>query len=131
MSMQDPIADMLTHIRNSQSAKKYIISIPYSKVKKAIAQVLKEEGFIEDFKIQHGDIKPILELYLKYFRNNPVIENITRISRPGLRIYKKAHLLPKVMGGMGIAIISTSKGIMTDHAARRIGLGGEVLCYVS
>ncbi|MCR3755459.1 MAG: 30S ribosomal subunit protein S8 [Sodalis sp. Psp] len=129
MSMQDPIADMLTRIRNGQIANKTVVSIPSSKLKVAIASLLKEEGFIEDYKIE-GDTNPVLELVLKYFQGRSVIENIRRISRPGLRIYKKKDALPRVMAGMGIAIISTSKGIMTDREARHAGLGGEVICYV-
>lgn len=130
MSMQDPIADMLTSIRNSQRANKTSVLISSSKLKLAIANLLKVEGFIKDYSIE-GDIKPTLKLILKYFRGRPVIEKIQRISRPGLRIYKKKDMLPKVMAGMGIAVISTSKGIMTDRIARRVGLGGEVICYVA
>ncbi|TCV91342.1 30S ribosomal protein S8 [Biostraticola tofi] len=130
MSMQDPIADMLTRIRNGQTANKTAVSMPSSKLKVAIANLLKEEGFIEDYKIE-GDTKPTLELVLKYFQGKPVVETIQRISRPGLRIYKKKDALPKVMAGMGIAVISTSKGVMTDRAARQAGLGGEIICYVA
>ncbi|WP_349887667.1 30S ribosomal protein S8 [Pantoea ananatis] len=128
MSMQDPIADMLTRIRNGQAANKVAVTMPSSKLKLAIANVLKEEGFIEDFKIE-GDTK--LELTLKYFQGKAVVESIQRVSRPGLRIYKKKDELPKVMAGMGIAVISTSKGVMTDRAARQAGLGGEIICYVA
>lgn len=130
MSMQDPIADMLTRIRNGQAANKVAISMPSSKLKVAIASVLAEEGFIESFKILEG-VKPELEITLKYFQNKPVVEKIQRVSRPGLRIYKRKDELPKVMGGLGIAIISTSKGVMTDRAARNAGLGGEIICYVA
>ncbi|CUX96815.1 30S ribosomal protein S8 [Candidatus Doolittlea endobia] len=130
MSMQDPIADMLTRIRNGQTANKTAVFMPSSKLKMAIANLLKEEGFIKDYKIS-DDIKPILEVVLKYFKGKPVIEIIQRISRPGLRIYKKKDALPKVMAGMGIAIISTSKGIMADRTARQGGLGGEIICYVA
>lgn len=130
MSMQDPIADMLTRIRNGQSAKKNKVSIPASKLKTKIANLLKEEGFIENYKVE-VNTKPTLELVLKYFQDKPVIESIQRISRPGLRIYKKKTALPKVMAGMGIAIISTSQGVMTDRAARRTGIGGEIICYVA
>ena len=130
MSMQDPIADMLTRIRNGQTANKTAVSMPSSKLKVAIASLLKEEGFIEEFKIE-GDIKPTLEIVLKYFQGKPVVETIQRISRPGLRIYKKKDALPKVMAGLGIAVISTSKGVMTDRAARQAGLGGEIICYVA
>lgn len=129
MSMQDPIADMLTRIRNGQIANKTVVSMPSSKLKVAIANLLKEEGFIESYKVE-GDTKPALELVLKYFQGRPVVENIQRISRPGLRIYKKKDALPKVMAGMGIAVVSTSKGVMTDRAARHAGLGGEIICYV-
>lgn len=130
MSMQDPIADMLTRIRNGQAANKVAVTMPSSKLKVAIANVLKGEGFIEDFKIE-GGTKPILKLVLKYFQGNAVVENIQRISRPGLRIYKKKDELPKVIAGLGIAVVSTSKGVMTDRAARQAGLGGEIICYVA
>ncbi|BAC24703.1 rpsH [Wigglesworthia glossinidia endosymbiont of Glossina brevipalpis] len=129
MSMQDPISDMITRIRNGQSAKKELISMPYSNLKKSIANLLKEEGFILDYKVEDNK-KPTLKLNLKYFKNNPVIEKIKRISRPGLRIYKKRKHLPNVMSGMGIAIVSTSRGIMTDKLARTYNLGGEIICYV-
>lgn len=130
MSMQDPIADMLTRIRNGQAANKVAVTMPSSKLKVAIANVLKEEGFIENFKIAVGT-KPILELALKYFQGNAVVESIQRISRPGLRIYKKKDGMPKVMAGLGIAVVSTSKGVMTDRSARQAGLGGEIICYVA
>ncbi|AKZ65886.1 30S ribosomal protein S8 [Candidatus Palibaumannia cicadellinicola] len=130
MSMQDPIADMLTRIRNSQIAKKTTVFMPSSKFKEAIANLLQEEGFIESYQIE-GKIKPKLKIVLKYFQGKPVIESIKRISRPSLRLYKKKDALPKIMGGMGIAIISTSKGIMTDYAARQAGIGGEIICYVT
>ena len=130
MSMQDPIADMLTRIRNGQAANKVAVTMPSSKLKVAIANVLKEEGFIEDFKIE-GDAKPVLELVLKYFQGKPVVESIQRISRPGLRIYKKKDELPKVMAGLGIAVVSTSKGVLTARAACLARLGGEIICYVA
>lgn len=130
MSMQDPIADMLTRIRNGQAANKVVISMPSSKLKVAIASVLAEEGYVESFKILEG-VKPKLEITLKYFQNKPVVESIQRVSRPGLRIYKRKDELPKVMGGLGIAVVSTSKGVMTDRAARQAGLGGEIICYVA
>ncbi|UDG79350.1 30S ribosomal protein S8 [Candidatus Ecksteinia adelgidicola] len=130
MSMQDPIADMLTRIRNGQTAHKIAVIMPSSKLKKSIANVLKKEGFIKDFIIKN-DIKPVIKLFLKYFQGHAVIEKIQRISRPGLRIYKKKDVLPKVMAGLGIAIVSTSKGIMSDRVARQSGLGGEIICYVS
>jgi small subunit ribosomal protein S8 len=127
--MQDPIADMLTRIRNGQAARKFAVTMPSSKLKVAIANLLKEEGYIEEFKIE-GDAKSELKLVLRYFQGKAVVESIQRISRPGLRIYKKKDALPKVMAGMGIAVISTSKGVMTDRAARQAGLGGEIICYV-
>ena len=130
MSMQDPIADMLTRIRNGQAANKVAISMPSSKLKVAIANVLAAEGYIESVKVVEG-VKPELEITLKYFQNKPVVESIQRVSRPGLRIYKRKDELPKVMGGLGIAVVSTSKGVMTDRAARQAGLGGEIICYVA
>lgn len=130
MSMQDPIADMLTRIRNGQAATQVAVSMPSSKLKVAIAELLKAEGYIADFALQSGT-KPTLEVTLKYFEAKPVIEQIQRVSRPGLRIYKKKDQLPSVMGGLGIAVVSTSKGLMTDRAARSAGLGGEIICYVS
>ena len=131
MSMQDPIADMLTRIRNGQSADKKTVTMPASKLKTSVAQVLKDEGYITDFQNTELEGKPALQIALKYFEGAPVIDKIERVSRPGLRIYRKKDDLPSVMGGMGIAIISTSKGLMTDRAARQAGHGGEVLCYVS
>jgi len=130
MSMTDPIADMLTRIRNALAAGKTQLAMPFSKKKLAIAEVLKAEGFITDFKQSEKDSKPVLNIELKYYNGKAVIEKIKRISRPGLRIYKGKDELPKVMGGLGIAIISTSAGLMTDRAARKAGHGGEVLCYV-
>lgn len=130
MSMQDPIADMLTRIRNGQAANKVAINMPSSKLKVAIANVLAAEGYIESVKVLEG-AKPELEITLKYFQGKPVVESIQRISRPGLRIYKRKDELPKVMGGLGVAVISTSKGVMTDRAARQAGLGGEIICYVA
>ncbi|MEX1221035.1 MAG: 30S ribosomal protein S8 [Idiomarina sp.] len=130
MSMQDPIADMFTRIRNAQGANKVTVKMPSSKQKLAIAQVLKEEGYVTDFSVS-GEIKAELEITLKYFEGSPVIETIERVSRPGLRIYKKRNELPKVMGGLGVAVVSTSKGLMTDRAARTAGLGGEILGYVA
>ncbi|HYW93334.1 MAG TPA: 30S ribosomal protein S8 [Gammaproteobacteria bacterium] len=130
MSMTDPIADMLTRIRNGQSAAKVGVSMPSSKLKVAIAEVLKSEGYILDYTVE-GDRKPVLTVTLKYFEGRPVIERVDRVSRPGLRIYKGRTDLPRVMGGLGIAIVSTSKGVMTDRDARAQGHGGEVLCYVA
>ena len=130
MSMQDSIADMLTRIRNGQAANKIAVSMPSSKLKVAIANVLADEGYIESVKVLDG-VKPELEITLKYFQGKPVVESIQRVSRPGLRIYKRKDELPKVMGGLGVAVISTSKGVMTDRAARQAGLGGEIICYVA
>lgn len=130
MSMQDPIADMFTRIRNGQAANKVAVTMPSSKLKASIAEVLKAEGYIEDYAVA-GDVKKELEVTLKYFDGEKVIESISRVSRPGLRIYKKANELPKVMGGLGVAIVSTSKGIMSDRAARKAGMGGEVIGYVA
>ena len=127
--MTDPIADMFTRIRNGQSAAKTAVQMPSSKVKVALANLLKEEGYISDFSVT-GEAKPELTVELKYFEGKEVIEVIKRVSRPGLRVYKGAQELPKVLAGMGIAIISTSKGLMTDRAARNAGLGGEVLGFV-
>ncbi|MDO6708906.1 MULTISPECIES: 30S ribosomal protein S8 [unclassified Photobacterium] len=130
MSMQDPISDMLTRIRNGQAAKKVAVKMPSSKLKVAIAALLKEEGYVADYAVS-GEVKPELEVTLKYFETKAVIEQIQRVSRPGLRIYKKKDALPTVMGGLGIAVVSTSKGLMTDRAARKAGLGGEIICYVA
>jgi small subunit ribosomal protein S8 len=128
--MQDPVADMLTRIRNGQSANKYSVKMPCSKLKYSIIELLKKEGYIKNFNIQ-GNNKLKIEVILKYFKGKSVIETIQRVSRPSLRIYKKKNNLPTVMAGLGIAIISTSQGIMTDRKARRLGLGGEVICYVA
>jgi len=129
MSMSDPISDMLTRIRNGQSARKVTVSIPSSNVKKSIAKVLKDEGFIEDYADDQA-AKASLEVTLKYYMGEPVISKLQRVSRPGLRIYKSVDELPRVIGGMGVAIVSTSKGVMSDRAARAGGHGGEVLCTV-
>jgi small subunit ribosomal protein S8 len=128
--MQDPIADMFTRIRNGQLASKVAVAMPSSKQRVAIAEVLKAEGYITDFAVA-GDVKPVLEVTLKYFEGKRVIDTIERVSRPGLRIYKKKDELPKVLGGLGIAIVSTSKGVMTDRAARKAGMGGEIIGYVA
>jgi small subunit ribosomal protein S8 len=130
MSMSDPIADMLTRIRNAQAMEKVVVRMPSSKVKLSIAQVLKDEGYIEGFSVK-GESKPELEIQLKYYAGRPVIEKIERVSKPGLRIYKGAQDLPKVMNGLGVAIVSTSHGVMTDRKARAQGVGGEVLCVVA
>jgi small subunit ribosomal protein S8 len=129
--MSDPIADMLTRIRNAQAVEKASVAMPSSKVKVAIAKVLKDEGYIEDFAIRGEAGKPELELQLKYYAGRPVIEHIERVSKPGLRIYKGAEELPRVMNGLGVAIVSTSSGVMTDRHARAKGVGGEVLCVVA
>lgn len=131
MSMSDPISDMLTRIRNAQLAEKKSVSMPSSKLKVAIAKLLEEEGYIDGFKVHESDGKASLEIGLKYYANRPVIESIKRVSRPGLRVYKRCADLPKVMNGLGIAIVSTSKGLMTDRKARANGIGGEVLCFVA
>ncbi len=132
MSMNDPISDMLTRIRNAQMAEKATVSMPSSKLKVAIAEVLKEEGYVDGFKVEQGEPgKATLQIGLKYYSGRPVIEKIQRISRPGLRIYKGNNDIPKVMNGLGIAIVSTSKGLMTDRKARANGIGGEVLCVVA
>jgi len=131
MSMSDPIADMLTLIRNAQASEKVTVAMPASKLKTAIAKVLKDEGYIDDFKMSQDGTKPQLEIALKYYAGRPVIEKIERVSRPGLRIYKGTKDIPQVMNGLGIAIVSTSKGVMTDRKARATGLGGEVLCIVA
>jgi small subunit ribosomal protein S8 len=131
MSMTDPIADMLTRIRNAQMVKKTVVNMPASKLKSAIAQVLKDEGYIDGFAVRENDGKPQLEISLKYYAGQPVIEKIERVSRPGLRIYRGRDDLPKVMNGLGVAIVSTSQGVMTDRKARATGVGGEVLCIVA
>jgi small subunit ribosomal protein S8 len=131
MSMSDPIADMLTRIRNAQSAEKLSVAMPASKVKAAIAQVLKDEGYVDDYAVRSLEGRPTLEIRLKYYAGKPVIEKIERVSRPGLRIYRPKDDLPKVMNGLGVAIVSTSRGVMTDRKARGLGVGGEVLCVVA
>lgn len=131
MSMTDPIADMLTRIRNALGAQKQEVSIPSSKLKVNIAQLLKDEGYITDFAVDAASGKPVMKVTLKYYQGKPVIEELRRVSRPGLRQYKAKNELPKVRGGLGIAIVSTSAGLMTDRAARKAGHGGEVLCFVS
>lgn len=131
MSMTDPIADMLTRIRNAQSIEKASVAMPSSKLKVAIAQVLKDEGYIENFAVSSDGAKLKLEISLKYYAGRPVIERIERVSRPGLRVYKPSIDVPRVMNGLGVAIVSTPKGVMTDRKARATGVGGEVLCYVA
>jgi small subunit ribosomal protein S8 len=129
--MSDPVADMLTRIRNAQQSEKQSVAVPTSKLKTAIAKVLKDEGYIEDFAVRNQDGKSHLDISLKYYAGRPVIEKIERVSRPGLRIYKPSKEIPVVMNGLGVAIVSTSKGVMTDRKARGMGVGGEVLCIVA
>jgi small subunit ribosomal protein S8 len=131
MSLQDPIADMLTRIRNGQTAGKVLVTMPSSAKKVAVVQVLKQEGYIKDYSIVDFEGKPQLSIVLKYHNGKPVIDTIKRVSRPGLRVYRKKDALPSVIGGLGIAIVSTSKGVMTDRAARAGGYGGELVCIVS
>ena len=131
MSMSDPIADMLTRIRNAQMVQKVSVVMPASKLKTAIAEVLKSEGYIDNFAIKGEATKPQLEIALKYYAGKPVIEHIERVSRPGLRVYKGRHEIPNVKNGLGVAIVTTPKGVMTDRKARQAGIGGEVLCYVA
>jgi small subunit ribosomal protein S8 len=131
MSMSDPIADMLTRIRNAQGVQKTTVAMPSSKVKVAIANVLKDEGYIEDFAVSQAEGKSELKIGLKYYAGRPVIERLERVSRPGLRIYKGKDDIPQVMNGLGVAIVSTPKGVMTDRKARATGVGGEVICYVA
>ncbi|WP_343128533.1 30S ribosomal protein S8 [Buchnera aphidicola (Kurisakia onigurumii)] len=130
MSMQDPVSDMLTRIRNAQKSNKIFVSMPSSNLKISISNVLKQEGYILNYDVCRNNLS-ILKIYLKYFNAKPVIENITRISSPGLRVYRKKYNIPKILDGLGIAIISTSKGVITDKTARKIGIGGEIICYVS
>lgn len=131
MSMSDPIADLLTRIRNAQMVNKANVCVPSSKVKVAIAQVLQDEGYIDGFEVQDEAGKPVLNIELRYYAGRPVIERIERVSRPGLRVYKGSKTLPKVQNGMGVAIVTTPQGVMTDRKARAVGVGGEVLCYVA
>ncbi|NNG12968.1 MAG: 30S ribosomal protein S8 [Halobacteria archaeon] len=129
--MTDPIADLLTRIRNGQAANKASVSMPSSSLKCAIAQVLKDEGYLADFSVDDTEAKAVLTVTLKYFEGKPVIETIQRASRPGLRLYKGKDELPSVQGGLGVAIVSTSRGVMSDRQARAAGEGGEILCVVS
>ena len=131
MSMTDPIADMLTRIRNALAAGKLVVAMPSSKQKVAIANLLKEEGYVNESSVQDIDGKPVLEVSLKYYEGKPVIDMVKRVSRPGLRVYKGKDDLPNVINGLGVAVISTSDGLMTDRAARKAGRGGEVICYVA
>ena len=131
MSMTDPIADLLTRLRNGQQAKKKVVVIPASKQKLAVAQVLKSEGYISDVTVQGEGVKQELHVTLKYYDGKPVIETIKRVSKPSLRRYEKTGSLPEVMGGLGVAIVSTSKGLLTDKQAKAQGVGGEVICYVA
>jgi small subunit ribosomal protein S8 len=129
--MSDPISDMLTRIRNAQMAEKASVAMPSSKLKVAIAKVLKDEGYVEDFAVRDGAGKPTLEIGLKYYAGRPVIERIERVSKPGLRVYKGSTDIPRVMNGLGVAILSTPQGVMTDRKARASNVGGEVLCIVA
>ncbi len=131
MTMSDPVSDMLTRIRNAQGSEKPSVAMPASRLKASIAQVLKDEGYIEDFALRENDGKPQLEISLKYYAGKPVIEKLERVSRPGLRIYRGKTEMPPVMNGLGVAIVSTSRGVMTDRKARGLGVGGEVLCIVA
>ena len=131
MSMSDPIADMLTRIRNAQAVDKAVVNMPSSKLKIAIAQVLKDEGYIDGFAVRNEGGKAELDIALKYYAGRPVIERIERVSRPGLRVYKGRDAIPQVMNGLGVAIVTTPKGVMTDRKARQTGVGGEILCFVA
>jgi small subunit ribosomal protein S8 len=131
MSMSDPVADMLTRIRNAQQSEKQSVAMPSSKLKVAIAGVLKDEGYIDEFSVRGDPGSAVLEIGLKYYAGKPVIEKIERVSRPGLRIYRPSDDIPRVMNGLGVAIVSTSRGVMTDRKARGLGVGGEVLCIVA
>ena len=131
MSMTDPISDMLTRIRNAQTARKPSVTLPASKQKLAVAKVLEQEGYLASVTSDKVEGKDVMTLELKYYDDKPVIERIQRVSRPGLRIYKGRHDIPSVMNGLGVAIVTTPKGVMTDRKARQVGIGGEVLCYVS
>jgi len=131
MSMSDPIADMLTRIRNAQQAQKVSVTMPCSKLKVAIAKVLQDEGYVDGYSVREAGGKPELEVALKYYAGRPVIERLERVSRPGLRVYKGSTDIPQVMNGLGVAIVSTPRGVMTDRAARAGRVGGEVICYVA
>ena len=131
MTMSDPVSDMLTRIRNAQGSEKQSVAMPASRLKASIAQVLKDEGYIEAFALRENEGKPQLEISLKYYAGKPVIEKLERVSRPGLRIYRGKTEMPTVMNGLGVAIVSTSRGVMTDRKARGLGVGGEVLCVVA
>lgn len=131
MTMQDPIADMLTRIRNGQAARKAEVTMPESKQRVAIAEVLKREGYIEDFRSEANEVLRTLTITLKYFEGRPVIEDLRRVSRPGLRVYRAKDAIPKVRGGLGVTVVSTSRGVLSDREARRQGLGGEIICYIA
>ncbi len=131
MSMSDPIADMLTRIRNGQMAGHAKVEMPSSKLKASLAKLLADEGYIESFAVTEQEGKSFLSVDLKYYQGKPVIEMLKRVSRPGLRVYKNKDELPKVIGGLGVAVVSTSKGIMSDREARKLGVGGEIVCYVA
>lgn len=131
MSMTDPVSDLLTRIRNAQSARKATVSMPSSKLKQSILTVLKEEGYIEEFSLSEQEGKPSLTVVLKYFQGRPVIEQLKRVSKPSLRVYEGKESLPKVNGGLGTAVISTSRGVLSDREARNLGVGGEIICIVA
>jgi small subunit ribosomal protein S8 len=131
MTMQDPIADMLTRIRNGQAARKAEVTMPESKQRVAIAEVLKREGYIEDFRSEANEVLRTLTITLKYFEGRPAIEDLRRVSRPGLRVYRAKDAIPRVRGGLGVTVLSTSRGVLTDREARRQGLGGEIICYIA
>ena len=131
MSMQDPLADMLTRVRNAQSRARPHVAMPSSKLRVAVARLLQDEGYIDGFAVRDEAGKASLDVTLKYYAGRPVIERLERVSRPGLRIYKGRHDIPNVMNGLGVAIVTTPKGVMTDRKARQAGIGGEVLCYVA
>lgn len=131
MSLQDPIADMLTRIRNAQQRKMLVVNMPYSKFKESLLRVFKEEGYIHDYKKTEENNKAFLSVDLKYYQGRPVIDMMKRVSRPGCRVYKGLKKLPKVLGGIGVAIVSTPNGVMSDRAARKLGQGGEIICYIS
>jgi small subunit ribosomal protein S8 len=131
MSFQDPIADMLTRIRNAQQRKMLVVDMPFSEFKAAILQVLKDEGYVKDYQKREEGSKNYLSVTLKYYQGRPVIDMLKRVSRPGCRVYKGLKKLPKVLGGIGVAVVSTPSGVMSDRAARKLGQGGEVICYIS
>jgi small subunit ribosomal protein S8 len=130
MTMQDPIADMIIRIKNAQSVNNGSVSMPSSKLKVEIAKILQEEGYVEGFEVVGDSVKPTLSITLKYFNGKPVISSIKRVSKPSLRVYRGTAHLPRILGGLGVAIVSTSRGLMTEKKARSVGEGGEIICYV-